>query len=166
VSTFPPWARGWYDRNPVDGTRRKLASPPQSPGEDAIFGPYIHPSQIRSQPELPWNVGTLPLAGKVAGADLSERADAVPEEIKEERMRMLEREFGTNSKRGWKEANPNEDTRIGSVDAKGHLITEGRKKRLTLRWLQAILALVTAGSGIYGALVSGDIRLKEAQSRI
>lgn len=155
VSTFPPWARGWYDRDNGPQPQKKFTSPPQSPADDAIFGPYIHPSQIRSQQDLPWNSRTLPLAGKVPGADHAERADEVPEEVKEERMRMLEREFGNDSgKRGRKDADPNEDTRIGSVDPKGSLITEGPKKRITLRWFQAIFALATAGSGIYGALVS------------
>lgn len=62
---------------------------------------------------------------------------------------MLEQEFG---KKG-KPADSREHV-IGSVDEKGVLITVGPKKRVAARWAQGILALATAASSLYGALVS------------
>jgi hypothetical protein len=42
---------------------------------------------------------------------------------------------------------------IGGVDEKGNLVTGGRWKRITVRVLQGIFVVLTAASGIYGALV-------------
>ena len=70
--------------------------------------------------------------------------------MKAERLRILEREFGG------KDASPEADDehRVGSVDEKGKLITEGPKKRTAVRCLQVLLSLLAAGSGIYSAAVS------------
>ena len=65
-------------------------------------------------------------------------------------MRMLEREFG--GKGGVKDESDPTMT-VGSVDERGRLITDGPKKRLVVRWLQALLALTAAISSIYAALV-------------
>ena len=75
---------------------------------------------------------------------------AVDPEVKAERMRILEREFG--GKNG--QAEVDEEHRVGSVDAKGRLITEGPKKRTAVRCIEVLLALLAAGSGIYSAAVS------------
>lgn len=66
-------------------------------------------------------------------------------------MRMLEREFAGQKD---PEKADQEEHRIGSVDSKGQLITAGPKKRTFVRWLQALLALLAAGSSIYAAVVS------------
>lgn len=63
---------------------------------------------------------------------------------------MLEREFA--GQKG-KEAAEEEEHRIGSVDSRGQLITAGPKKRAFTRWLEALLALLAAGSSIYAAVV-------------
>lgn len=64
-------------------------------------------------------------------------------------MRMLEREFGKKGAPTDSEAHI-----IGSVDEKGALITAGPKRRFAARWAQGLLALATAISSLYGALVS------------
>ncbi len=65
-------------------------------------------------------------------------------------MRMLEREFG--GKGGPKDEGEAE-TMVGCIDQRGRLITQGPKKRLAVRWVQALLALTAAISSIYAALV-------------
>ncbi|OBZ69225.1 Phosphopantetheine adenylyltransferase [Grifola frondosa] len=62
---------------------------------------------------------------------------------------MLEREFcgkqGLNVEEG--------ERTVGGVDEKGKLITEGPKKRLAVRWLEALLSLTASISSIYTALI-------------
>ncbi|PVG00298.1 hypothetical protein CPB86DRAFT_755420 [Serendipita vermifera] len=151
VASFPPWARKWYKQEQetgrAAGTGKKGKGPeyPRSPVEEEIFGPYIHPNDSqRDLGLLPWTSGNP--------NDEPQGVNTVPDNVKEERIRMLEREFGNKStNRGWKQSDA-DDGIIGSVDAKGNLITAGPKKRATMRWLQAIFAIGTAVSGIYGAL--------------
>ena len=73
------------------------------------------------------------------------------EEVKVERLRMLEREFGdadnANHGREWP------DGMVGGVNEQGRLITAGPKKRVAVRVLQGLFACGTAVSGIYGAMV-------------
>lgn len=72
-------------------------------------------------------------------------------------MRMLEREFGPESDSGkWKgqefmdsEGRP----LVGTVDDKGYIITQGPRKRLSVRALQIVLSLGAAIPSIYAALV-------------
>ena len=153
VSSFPPWARKWYAHEDVPRkglspvARGKRIGTPRSPVEDEIFGPYIPPSAAGSQRDL----GLLPWT---AGNDDPVQSNIVPENVKEERMRMLEKEFGDRGPgRGAKYANSDSETIVGSVDDKGRLINAGPRKRAATRWLQAVFALGAAGSGIYGALV-------------
>lgn len=70
---------------------------------------------------------------------------------------MLEREFGAKSKG---RAGPSDEflddsgkPLIGSVDAKGNLVTQGPRKRAALRFLQVLLAAVAATPSIYAAIV-------------
>lgn len=154
VSSFPPWARKWYaheDNNrkgPSPAAKGKRTDLPRSPVEEEIFGPYIPPSAAASQRDL----GLLPWAAGPTN-DEPVQAPDVPDYVKEERIRMLEKEFGDRGPgRGSKQVHGDFDQVIGGVDEKGHLITAGPKKRATVRWFQAIFALGSAGSGIYGAL--------------
>ncbi|PPQ63269.1 hypothetical protein CVT24_006794 [Panaeolus cyanescens] len=75
--------------------------------------------------------------------------------LKEERMRMLEREFGTNAKKKDQNVNPWVDEEgkplVGTVDKSGNLVTAGPKKRVFVRSLQIILALGAAIPAIYAA---------------
>jgi hypothetical protein len=61
---------------------------------------------------------------------------------------MLEHEFGKKERPG-----DSGEPVVGSVDENGALITVGPKKRVGARWAQGILALATAVSSLYGALV-------------
>ena len=67
---------------------------------------------------------------------------------------MLEREFGKDA---GKDAEP--ERMIGSVDARGRLITEGPKKRLAVRCIQLLLALTAVITSIYSGLVRSLSRL-------
>lgn len=70
--------------------------------------------------------------------------------VKEERLRMLEREFGKNGGAGTAGSRL---PVVGSVDEKGALVTAGPKKRIGARWAQGILAFGATVSSLYGALV-------------
>lgn len=70
-------------------------------------------------------------------------------EMKEERMRMLEHEFGAKTV-----GQPVEEQSIvGSVDVKGKLITQGPRKRIATRVVEVLMAIGIAGSSFYAALV-------------
>jgi len=76
---------------------------------------------------------------------------------KEERMRMLEREFGPNATSKRKAQgdflDENGKPLIGTVDASGNLVTQGPKKRVTLRILQLLFALGAGIPAIYVAVI-------------
>ncbi|CAA7271855.1 unnamed protein product [Cyclocybe aegerita] len=77
--------------------------------------------------------------------------------LKEERMRMLEREFGSKGKdkgKGNGKALVDEDGRplVGTVDEKGKLVTTGPKRRITLRLLQIVFAAGACIPAIYAAI--------------
>ncbi|RPD66405.1 hypothetical protein L226DRAFT_500757 [Lentinus tigrinus ALCF2SS1-7] len=169
ISQFPSFTRGWYSR---DNAPANPFSPPSSShghgGEDTKkrspwdpsytldhdpsaeqYNPYsqspppsypygsshgAYSRSSRDQNLVPWS------------ADPDERP--VDPEIKEERVRMLEREFGKNAGK-----DPLPERVVGSVDARGRLITEGPKKRLAVRWIQALLALTAAITSIYSGLI-------------
>lgn len=148
ISSFPPWARKWYAQEDANAksVKGKHSNLPRSPVEDEIFGPYIHPTGSQHDLGLlPWNGGPQ---------DEQAVPGTIPDSVKEERIRMLEREFGDmgGTKKGRKDTG--EEKMIGGVDEKGKLITVGPKKRITVRVFQVIIAILTAVSGIYGALVS------------
>ena len=110
----------------------------------AESGFYAHASAVGSQRDLlPWS-----------SANVGNAAEGVSEEVKVERLRMLEREFGGASDAIYGKGLEEEANGIvGSVDEQGRLITAGPKKRVAVRVLQALFACGTAVSGIYGALV-------------
>lgn len=154
IAAFPSFSRTWYEN---DQARRPL-SPPSSqrpgPTKFSLFDPaypmleYDDPytqspppsyNQRFSRDFVPW--GTDPL-----------EADApVDPETKEERMRMLQAEFG--GKNVGRPADEDE-ARVGSVDSKGKLVTEGPKKRLAARCIQVSLLIATCISSVYTGLVS------------
>ena len=134
ISRFPAFSRGWYDEPHKAGLRKHSSLPPYS----SEFQ-YDHTGSYTNQARniLPWGSQLADSSGP--------QLDCA---VKEERIRMLEHEFG-------KKGRP-EDTgepTVGSVDKKGALITIGLKKRVIARWAQGILALATAVSSLYGALV-------------
>lgn len=174
VSDFPAWSRNWYK---TSNSVPMLNSPPD------IYTPlpasHLTPATIHSPSDprygrehsadvfrpgneyhsiptsslghdntrnlLPWS--NDPLQDDNAPVDPS---------VKEERMRMLEREFGNRheTKNAYDGLDENGNPLIGSVDQKGRLVTDGPKKRIALRMLQIILTLTAGVPSIYAALVS------------
>jgi len=144
VSHFPAWSRGWYAKE-----GKSLKTGPQS---ETSRAPFFDPSY--QAPGLVWNQ-----YDPYAATHSSSSREFVPwssydtpnydvpldPELKEERIRMLEHEF-----RSGKEIAKEEP--VGSVDQRGRLITDGPKKRVANRVIQAVLALGTACSIIYAAL--------------
>lgn len=110
----------------------------------AESGFYSHAPSAGSQRDL------LPWSSLNAGNG----EQRVSEEVKVERLRMLEREFGdAGDAKHNKNGEEWLDGMVGSVDEHGRLITAGPKKRVSVRILQGLFACGTAVSGIYGALV-------------
>ncbi|CCM06877.1 uncharacterized protein FIBRA_09185 [Fibroporia radiculosa] len=103
----------------------------------ALSPPPSYPSRSsRDLNTVPWSVDP-------ADADLP-----IDPALKEERIRMLEAEFGT------KQAPQDEGEKVGSVDANGNLITDGPRKRLAVRCIEILLALTASAASIYTALAS------------
>ncbi len=164
--------------NPASGSRETLRQeeadlgiwPPQAapnyPSTSTYpYAPYPHsaPSSPRrdpmspsSPPPMPWGQSSSALGH---GYDTTDGTPQyVPDSIKEERMRMLEKEFGSSSKgKGKERAWGTSDAPVGAIDAQGSLVTDGPKRRTAVRWMQTLLAAVSAGAGLYGALVSGNV---------
>ena len=85
------------------------------------------------------------------GSDPLEADAPVDPETKEERMRMLQAEFGG---RNVGRPTDEDDERVGGVNNKGKLVTEGPKKRLTVRCIQVLLLIAACISSVYTGLVS------------
>ena len=66
---------------------------------------------------------------------------------------MLERKFGTTKARSSAFLDERGKPIIGTVDAKGNLVTQGPKKRFVLRMVQILLAGTAAIPSIYAAIV-------------
>lgn len=127
-----------YDQDYYPGTDPSSLS-------DPVFAPPSSIGHESTRGLLPWSH--------------SDGSAAVDPLTKEERMRMLEREFGPNSKKGKGKALGDfvdEDGKplIGTVDANGNLVTQGPKKRVAIRVLQALFALGAGVPAIYAAVVS------------
>ncbi len=79
--------------------------------------------------------------------------------LKEERMRMLEREFGSKGNKGKSKdsgrglVDGDGKPLVGTVDSKGHLVTSGPKRRILIRVLELILAVGACIPAIYAAVV-------------
>ncbi|KAJ6525606.1 hypothetical protein B0H19DRAFT_1042337 [Mycena capillaripes] len=170
ITHFPAWSRDWYKprHSPASPPDIYTALPPSSwnskrgpfdpgniyPTTDSFprssdYDPYNHPSSSighdSSRDLLPWS------------SEPPEYGPAIDASLKEERMRMLEREFGPNAKgKGPAETGDflDEDGKplVGTVNAKGQLVTKGPRKRIALRTMQIILALAASIPAIYAAL--------------
>jgi len=66
---------------------------------------------------------------------------------------MLQREFGSKAKKRTGDGEEGDPPMIGSVDRKGNLVTQGPKKRTTIRVVEGLLALGSGASAIYAAVV-------------
>ncbi|KAI8989699.1 hypothetical protein BD414DRAFT_314137 [Trametes punicea] len=172
IAQFPSFTRGWYAQDRMgslhgllpfaspkargsgdDLQKRSPFDPAYTFEHDPVRDPYSSPpptypygSSYGSQSRYSRDHGLVPW-----GSDPPDGERPVDPETKEERLRMLEREFG--GKGGAAKNGGNGERLIGSVDDRGRLITEGPKKRLAVRWLQALLALTASISSIYAALI-------------
>lgn len=169
ISRFPVWSRDWYTSTK---SIPRLNSPPDiytplpvsqfnfsanpSPFDLAykhkegpsvyehLSSPFAHDA---SRDILPWS------------SDPSNNGTPLDASVKEERIRMLEHEFGPQNKSKSHSniqdgLDENGNPVIGSVDEKGKLVTQGPKKRIALRVLQIFLTLAAGVPSIYAALVS------------
>ena len=166
VGRFPEFTRHWYSN------RRPTARTPPSAYQsipnteslspfDPAYPTHKHNSfdSFQKQPFSDFDYHSLPSSRDSHSRNIlpwvNELQDPLAErlnpEVKNERIRMLEREFaGTGIGKA-----PNDDGKmIGSADHRGKLITQGPKKRLATRWFQALLTLGAAVSLIYMALVT------------
>lgn len=152
IAQFPRFARHWYNAGPTDpmyGPLRmdeEMFDPAYSPHKSKSFcptsGAYAPPYLPSQASHSSRDIGIVPWGNS------SSEGPPVDAEVKEERMRMLEREFGKDAK-----VEEAEERLVGSVDANGRLITEGPKKRAATRWTQVLFALLAGGSSIYAAAV-------------
>lgn len=152
IGNFPAFSRHWYKGN-------KPKSPPSAyaavPHEEHLspFDPSFPTYKYNSHDKLPFSEpgsldsharNVLPWENEAQDQSLA----SVDGQVKQERMRMLEKEFAGVGKPG-----PYEETLTGSVDQRGRLITEGPRKRLATRYFQAIFTLGAAISAIYASVV-------------
>lgn len=169
IATFPSFARGWFardgpnihqpghDNDPHDIAASDVPaatklSPfdPAYPADSYNSYPSWSYSPPPSYPNMPShtshssrNADLLPWS-----TDPPENGRTVDDTVKEERIRMLEREFGGKGK----QPSDLESQTVGSVDKRGRIITEGPKKRVATRWIQVLFALLAGGSVIYASL--------------
>ena len=178
MSRFPRWSRSWYNPNSMS------TYPIQDPAGD-IYSPLpvSHLNGTRSNKKSPFDPGyvhdpynsnnlyDLPPPLSSVGHD-SVRDMVVPWSndppeygppldpmLKEERMRMLEREFGSKGKGKSKSdglalVDDEGKPLVGTVGPKGYLVTTGPKRRVFVRTLQIILAAGASIPAIYAAVVS------------
>ncbi|KAF8969705.1 hypothetical protein BDZ97DRAFT_1794745 [Flammula alnicola] len=173
ISRFPKWSRNWYNANnpsapvapapDVDIYTPLPASQLESARMKSLFDPgYRHDPYNSYNPyDLPppalSSVGhdsrdMLPWSN-----DPPEYGPSLDPMLKEERMRMLEREFGSKAKGKSKDISKalvDEDGKplVGTIDEKGRLVTTGPKRRVVVRTLQILLAIGASIPAIYAAV--------------
>jgi hypothetical protein len=138
---FPVWSRPWYEKQRAIAEDHAMSD--YGSHAKHSYESYPPPPSVSSSHAqlLPWS------------SQLGDEESYVPDDVKEERMRMLEAEFGPKAKGST--VKPDDfATRVGGVSPKGNLITAGPKKRASARWAQALLSLLAAVASIYAALVS------------
>ena len=151
VSNFPEWSRNWYEADNVPKASLDLHSPIPTFDPALVSSSYEYSdTHGLARPYTSTNESHRDLLPWSLGDDSMNRR--ITPEMKEERIRMLEREFGRN---GAKESSWHPGTKdIGSVDAKGNIITPGPRKRFLVRFMQGLFALGAALASLYSALVS------------
>lgn len=187
IAHFPAWSRSWYDstnpnnRSPPpinddnhnDNDDFYTPIPPSNLGprkSNHFFDPnYVHYDQDLYYPHTDPSSLSDPMfappsstRGHESTRELlpwshSDGSANVDPLTKEERLRMLEREFGkkNNSKRKTQGDFLDENGKplIGTVDTRGNLVTQGPKKRITVRLLQMLFSLGAGIPAIYAAVV-------------
>ncbi|KAF9061006.1 hypothetical protein BDP27DRAFT_1394317 [Rhodocollybia butyracea] len=166
ISQFPAWSRSWYDSggiplSPPDiytplpasvfDPRRKsggLFDPTMTAKRAQQFDSDLYPASYGHESTrdlLPWS------------SDPPEYGPSIDDNLKAERIRMLEREFGPNAKPGHQGSksgdflDENGKPLVGTVDDKGNLVTKSPGKRVAARVLQIICAIAAAIPSIYAA---------------
>lgn len=146
IAHFPAFSKSWYSKD-----ERSPRSPlSKDHPSAAFFDPTYPTNSLPSHLTNPYSVDTFASAPHPlpwSGTD----PYGVPlnAEVKEERMRMLEQEFGAKNLGQSVE----EQTLVGSVDVRGKLVTQGPKKRIATRVVEVLMAIGIAGSSFYAALV-------------
>jgi hypothetical protein len=182
ISQFPAWSRSWYQsqNRPNGGTSPPPidefynAIPPSHFNSGAgkkqpknVFDPdYVHydqdyypgtePSGLSDPVFVPQSsLGHESTRGLLPWGQEDNSAVVNPS-TKEERIRMLEREFGPKGRNRSRGDLLDEEGKplIGTVDEKGNLVTQGPKKRIALRVFQILFALGAGIPAIYAAVVS------------
>jgi len=152
IASLPNWPRSRYDYDiqnhqhdsPLLATYFGEPSLQSNPHQSLDFSPTSHyiPSNESHRNLLPWASGENP--------------NRVTPETKEERLRMLEQEFGpkvSHAQRALELSSDELPLVIGSVDAKGNLVTAGPKKRIANRLLQAAFASGQFIVSLYSAVL-------------
>ncbi|KAF5358551.1 hypothetical protein D9756_001306 [Leucocoprinus leucothites] len=181
IAQFPAWSRSWYQPPnraneysppPIDDFYTAIPpshfNPTKKPSKSVFDPDYVHYDQNyypRTDPSSlsdpvfapPSSMGHDSTRGLLPWSH-SDNSASVDPSTKEERMRMLEREFGPNSGKGNNRSNGDfvdEDGKplIGTVDQNGYLVTQGPRKRIALRVLQVLFALGSGVPAIYAAVV-------------
>lgn len=148
---FPNWSHTWYGGHlSADGHAYTMVPPGSGQSgwesETLSHGRNVAPGLVGQYGPHPY--------GQTMTKDY----------VKEERIRMLEKEFGPKmtSKRRSKAADDDEldddsleaeNVPMGGIDAKGRLVLPRRKLRTTTRWLQSLVSLGAAGLGIGGFIL-------------
>jgi TRAP-type C4-dicarboxylate transport system permease small subunit len=146
LPSFPHWSRSWYDGHlSPNGHAYTSISPAQS-GQGG------------------WESDSMKQHGAMPGAygDANSHR-GMTDNVKEERMRRLEREFGRPkvTHKGTKEyceevdaeLDEDDDLPLGSVSSKGRIITERPRWNLAMRILQVLVALIACACGIGGLIL-------------
>ena len=166
ISQFPAWSRNWYN------SEGQYTSP--SPYNDGLststhginptnvspFDPgYSYPNPEPHSPSFRYPMSYESSRDMLPwGGDPPSYGPPIDAEVKEERVRMLQREFGVkNKKLNGNDSEEGEAPVIGSVDSQGNLVTQGPKKRIAVRILEGLLALGSGATSIYGALVRSHL---------
>ena len=146
ITHFPSWSHGWYAKekkwSPIgqvhEPSRASFFDPayPTAAKTGNKYDVHAAASSLSSRNYVPWSDSDTP--------DYDSPLDA---ELKQERVRMLEHEFGSTA------PGPVKQEPIGSVNEKGRLITDGPRKRTAIRAMEVFLALGIAATLIYAALV-------------
>ncbi|SJL00615.1 uncharacterized protein ARMOST_03928 [Armillaria ostoyae] len=151
TSRFPAFTRHWYTPPPLNSLpfdedpyilppkRISHNGTPFDPGHTYNSFP-THSTQYSTQyagsNALPWS------------SDLDPPSYLNPS-LKEERIRMLEREFANTPNAAQQ---GEERPQIGMADGRGNLITQGPRKRTATRVFQVLLSLAAGIPGIYAAV--------------
>ncbi|TDL27411.1 hypothetical protein BD410DRAFT_740418 [Rickenella mellea] len=136
---MPQWPGNLHD---IEGQKSHLPNvfdPAANHSLHANYSPKVYPHSDSSHRDM------LPWSGLETESGLGTTA-----QMKEERLRMLEHEFGPQSQDVQVQV---VNKSVGGVDHKGNIITDGPKKRRIVRCTQGFLAVGTVIASLYSALL-------------